>query len=343
MCCVFGGQSPEYDVSLMSASAIIANTPKKYTVLPIGITRDGDWYLYSGDTKNILTNAWCDDSENCHPAFFAPKSLCVRRGETTEFIKVDIVFPAAHGAYCEDGRLQGLLETYGIPFVGAGCASSVVCMDKSRTKLIVAAAGIPQAKYIILEQSCSLSFDDIDTQISETFGYPVFVKPASTGSSVGVSKVKNISELGSAITTAMTHGGRVLIEQAIIGREIEVSVLGSEKPIVSVCGEVKPGSEFYCYDNKYIHDTATFHIPAEISNKCTDKVREYALKIYKLLDCRGLARVDFFVTDKEDVIFNEINTIPGFTPISMYPKMLMHSGMTYSEIVERLLETRAER
>jgi len=338
MCCLFGGMSPEHEISLLSAGAIIANTPTEYEVLPIGITRTGEWFLYTGATENISADTWHKDTANCHHAFFAPKKLCVQQGEQMEFRHVDVVFPAMHGAYGEDGRIAGMLEAYGIPFVGSGCAAGVVCMDKARTKLIVAQAGIPQADYIQLEEGEPWTAGELDRRIAASFGYPVFVKPASTGSSVGVSKAKSRDDLAAAVENATIHGGRVLIERAIVGREIEVSVLGNASPVASVCGEIKPGAEFYCYDNKYNDDTATYYIPADISPKCADKVREYALIIFAKLGCRGLARVDFFVTPDEEIYFNEINTMPGFTPISMYPKMLMHQGMSYGDVVTKLLE-----
>jgi len=329
LCIIFGGPTPEYNVSLATATDIIRNVnTAKYQVFPVGISRSGEWYHYTGAVENITTDEWLSDDSNL-AAITAADLICMN---------IDVVFPASHGNYCEDGQLQAELESVGIPFVGSSSRASAMCMNKSATKARMDALGIRQAPYIVVGVDAH-----IDPSALALLTYPLFVKPSSAGSSIGISKVSTSDELAPAITEAQKYDDIVIIEQGIVGREVEVAVLegnfrNSAVSIVSECGEIIPGSDFYCYDTKYIADTASYHIPADISPECSDKIRQLAMEIFTNLGCRGLARVDFFVTANEDIIFNEINTIPGFTPISMYPKLLMHGGMTYGEIIETLVE-----
>ena len=251
----------------------------------------------------------------------------------------DVVFMALHGANGEDGTVQGLFEVADVPFVGPDHTSSGVCMDKSFTKLIInEESGIRQAKAVILtkkkyERDVAAAFEKI-----REIGYPVFVKPARAGSSVGVKKVKEERDLADALTCAFAEDEKILIEEFIDGREIEVAVMESEGEVkASVPGEIDPGFEFYDYDTKYRNDTASYYIPARLDGETAEKIRKEAVKIFTALDCRTLSRVDFFVTKDNDIVFNEINTIPGFTPISMYPKLFINSGMTYSEVITALV------
>lgn len=346
-CCLFGGNSSEHEVSLKSAYGVITNTDtEKYHVLPVGITRDGSaWYLYTGAYENIRDGKWITDTENLTPAFLTPGSrLCLcPEGKSAEYVKVDVAFPVMHGAYSEDGRMQGLLDMCGVSYVGPGCIASGCSMDKAVTKQILKCQGIPQARAICVQRdTLDSTYSKIRLAIKSGFGYPVFVKPACAGSSVGVSRADSDSELREALEKALAEDSKALIEEFIDGREIEVAVMGNENPIASVCGEIDPGATFYDYDTKYNADTASYYIPARLEETVSDKVRSYAIKIYRALGCRGLSRVDFFVKKDNTIIFNEINTLPGFTPISMYPKLFMHSGMTYSEVIDNLLKLAME-
>jgi len=340
ICLIFGGKSSEHEVSLRSASAILSgiDTAKYETVL-LGITKDGKWYVYEGDPAKIKDGSWIYDSENLTKATLSPafgeKALILADGRK---IAVDVMYPAVHGENCEDGRLQGLFELVGIPFVGPGSLASAVCMDKSVTKSILNEINIPQAKAIVVNDfSRENGYKDAFVW-AEKVGYPIFVKPTSAGSSVGSAKVSSKEELATALDNALVYGGKALIEEYIKGREIEVAVLGNDDLTVSACGEIDPGFEFYDYDTKYKNDTASYYIPARLSAETSEKIRTYAEKIYKTLGCRGLSRVDFFVTDSEEIFFNEINTLPGFTSISMYPKLMMHEGMSFTELITSLVE-----
>lgn len=340
VCLIFGGKSSEHEVSLRSASAILSGIDReKYAVTLLGITKEGKWYVFEGDSAKIADGSWVSDTKNLTEATLSPsygeKALILADGRN---IKVDIMYPAVHGENCEDGRLQGLFELAGIPFVGPSCLASAICMDKSVTKAIINGTDIPQAKaFVALDSHKENSYADAFKWASET-GYPLFVKPTSAGSSVGSSKVSCEAELAKALDDALAYGGKALIEEYIKAREVEVAVLGNDELKISVCGEIEPGADFYDYDTKYKNDTASYYIPARISDETSQKVRNYAKKIYKTLGCRGLSRVDFFVTADEKIYFNEINTLPGFTSISMYPKLMMNEGMSFSELITALIE-----
>ena len=336
VCILFGGVSTEHEVSLTSASSVLSNIDReKYEVTMLGITKGGRWLLYDGSIEKIASGEWERDPAHTVGAWISPsrgdKAIHTEDGRT---IDIDVVFPVMHGANCEDGTLQGLFALADIPFVGSDCESSAVCMDKAATKTILNNFDIPQAKAVIVERTWSHDLERIYGNCEE-LGYPLFVKPSRAGSSVGVSKVRSRSELESALSEAFSIDRTVLIEEFIKGREVEVAVMGNEDPVASVCGEIDPGSDFYDYETKYISDTASYYIPARIDDECSEKVREYAVKIYKILGCKGLSRVDFFVGDR--IIFNEINTLPGFTSISMFPKLFMYGGMSYSEIIDKLI------
>ncbi len=334
---MFGGRSSEYEVSLTSAYNILnAVDENKYDVFKIGVTKDGIWYLYEGSNESIKNDTW--QSEKITP-------VCVRldKGgfftENGEKLPCDVVFPAMHGEYCEDGRLQGLFDICGIKYVGCGVNASAASMNKYLTKLVAENWDIPIAKYIHVKQRRFLNhFESIAKQVQDQFGYPVFVKPVSAGSSVGASKVSSAEDLYGALKSAVEFGGEALIEEYIKAREIEVAVCGNDDPIASVCGEINPGAEFYDYETKYKNDTASYYIPARLSEEISEKVRQYALRVFRALGCSGLSRVDFFIDADDNITFNEINTLPGFTNISMYPSLMNHIGFSTSEIIDKLVQ-----
>lgn len=344
---LFGGKSSEYEVSLSSASAVYANIDKtKYDVRLIGITREGKFFLFEDDFELVGKDEWMNGR-------VYPVSLDLSRGVFTvtrdgkvEDLRADAVFPMIHGKFCEDGTMQGMFAVAGIPIVGCDCQSSAVCMDKVVAKSIVAVnSDIKLAKMVVVKASDVTGGDSVEKirkECEEKLGYPMFVKPSRAGSSVGVSKVKNADTFADALKKALCEDDKVLIEEAIMSiGEIEVAVL-EEKGKYTVGGpaQIDRGSaEFYDYETKYISDASSFFIPAKISEDLQKQVRIYAEKIFRMLDCRGFARVDFFCTPDGEIIFNEINTIPGFTPISMYPKMMISEGISYSDLLDRLVKT----
>ena len=340
ICLIFGGKSSEHEVSLRSASAILGGIDrKKYNPILLGITKDGVWYVFEGDSQKIADGSWIFDEQNLTKA-----TLSVNCGEKVlvlddgRKLPIDVAYPAVHGENCEDGRLQGLFELAGIPFVGPGSLASAISMDKSVTKAILNGLGIPQARaFVVFEYHKASAFCEAKKWASE-IGYPVFVKPTSAGSSVGSAKVNCECELDSALENALNYGGKAMIEEYITAREVEVAVLGNDTLTVSECGEIEPGADFYDYDTKYKNDTASYYIPARVSEKKRLEIREYAKTIFSALGCKGLSRVDFFVTADEKIYFNEINTLPGFTSISMYPKLMMNEGMSFTELVTKLIE-----
>ncbi|MBQ7669637.1 MAG: D-alanine--D-alanine ligase [Clostridia bacterium] len=347
LCILFGGRSSEYEVSLVSSYGVLTNVDRSaYDVIPVGITKAGKWFLYRGELEKIKSGEWVSDENNLYDVAIDPTPGAANiivfgnDGEVSERIKPDVVFPVLHGANGEDGTVQGLFEVAGIPFVGPDHTSGGVCMDKAFTKCIVGArTKVRQAKAVILEKCGDRIPDDAAQQVAK-LGYPVFVKPARAGSSVGVTKVKDEKGLGAALEVAFREDSKILVEEAIAGREIEVAVMETEgKCVASVPGEIDPGFEFYDYDTKYQNDTASYYIPARLDDAAAKAIRDAAVEIFECLGCRTLSRVDFFVKDNGDMIFNEINTIPGFTPISMYPKLFMHSGMTYTEVISALVES----
>ena len=348
VCVLFGGISPEHEVSLRSAEFVLNSLdPEKFNVFPVGITKNGDWILYGGTDYSLLPSGeWQDHPDNRRAAISPVRGqgLLSFEGDCVVREWIDVVFPVLHGENGEDGAMQGLLQMAGIPYVGPHVSASAVAMDKTLTKLVVDQAGIRQAAWMLVRSA------DVDArpdwavaQVESRFAYPVFVKPAGTGSSVGVSKAANAEELKAALLNAGTYDKKILVEEFIDGREIEVAVMGNDSPVASVCGEIDSGAEFYDYNAKYVTDTSIAYIPARIDEEVEEQVRDAAVRIYAAIGCQGLSRVDFFVTRGEnEVVFNEINTIPGFTSISMYPKLFAASGITAGELVERLLELALE-
>lgn len=333
---IFGGVSSEHNVSKKSCANIFEYIDKsKYNIHVIHITLDGEWkYIENPSTQKIL-------AENVKgvPAILSPdvKTSGIILLDTHKQIKIDCIFPVLHGKNGEDGTLQGLLELTKIPYVGCGVSASANSMDKSLTKTIVEKEGVKLSPCkLIIKQDYD---ENVNIEnILQNFDFPVFVKPCSSGSSVGVYKANNKNELCTSIEKAFEFDFKVLVEKNIVGKEIEVAILGNENPIASFAGEVQPTQEFYSFDAKYIDNSSKLHIPARIDDKTMEQVRKDAVVIYKALGCKGLSRVDFFVTDDNEIIFNEINTLPGFTNISMYPKLFEHSGIEYSQLIDELIK-----
>ena len=348
VCILFGGMSPEHEVSLRSAESVLNNLDhSKYHVFPLGITKKGEWILFGGDDYSMLPSGeWVDHPAN-RRATISPvrgQGLLSFEGDCVVRERIDVVFPVLHGENGEDGAMQGLLQLAGIPYVGSHVAASAVAMDKTLTKLAVDNAGLPQAQWQLVRSSeAEERMDKILDSLEQRFAYPMFVKPAGTGSSVGVSKAASRESLREALLTAGAYDEKILVEEFIHGREIEVAVMGNESPVASICGEIDSGADFYDYDSKYVTDTSTAYIPARIDEAVAEQVRDMAVKIYKVIGAQGLSRVDFFVTYADQrVVFNEINTLPGFTSISMYPKLFAASGIPYSQLIDRLLELAME-
>lgn len=344
---LFGGMSPEHAVSLRSAESVLNNLdPEKYNIYPVGITRDGRWFHYTGGDYAMLPGgAWEEYPENCPVAISPVRGqglLCFEQGCVTT-IQLDVVFPVLHGENGEDGAIQGLMQLAGIPCVGPGLAASAVSMDKSLTKLVVDRIGQKQADWeLVHREELHRRMEAVLAHLQERFTFPMFVKPAGTGSSVGVSKASDGVSLQTALLAAAEYDEKILVEEFIRGKEVEVAVMGNDSPIASICGEIDSGAEFYDYDAKYITDTSVAYIPARIGEDVAEQVRDAAVKIYSALGCRGLSRVDFFVTEDNQAVFNEINTIPGFTSISMYPKLFEASGVEYGSLLDHLLELAVE-
>ncbi|MBM2841369.1 MAG: D-alanine--D-alanine ligase [Bacteroidetes bacterium] len=343
---IFGGRSGEHEVSLVSATSVInALNKEKYEVIPIGITQAGRW-LSSGKALQLLKSK--NGLEEEPERFLVPEpnrqALISINGESDS--RLDVVFPVVHGTYGEDGTLQGLLELANIPYVGAGVLGSALGMDKIVQKQIYERVGIPVPRYIsFLSSECRSKSKKVAVEIEKRLKYPVFTKPANTGSSVGISKAHNRKELVEYLVVAANYDRKVIVEQGVKNaREIECSVLGNDDPIASVPGEIIPSNEFYDYDAKYVDGKSTAVIPTELPKKVVKEIQSIAIKAFRALDLAGMARVDFFVTKKKGKIYlNEVNTIPGFTSISMYPKMWEASGIPYSDLLDRLIMLAVER
>jgi D-alanine-D-alanine ligase len=377
---LFGGRSGEHEVSLLSAASVLnAIDKEKYEVVPIGITKDGRWltseyaeYLLTGKLVLEPRNLRAGDPETTSPAAVLARGESVvvppepvhrhtglvpfqtdaslMRRASDRAINVDVIFPVLHGTFGEDGTIQGLLELADIPYVGAGVLGSAAGMDKDIMKSLFIAAGIPIVKHVtILRGAWQKDPTKVQKLVESKLVYPVFVKPANLGSSVGISKAHNRKELGPAIEEAARFDRKIVIEQGVGGkkdkaREIECSVLGNDDPAASVPGEIVPGKEFYDYTAKYVDEGSQLIIPAKLTKAETKKVQELAVAAFQAVDCSGLARVDFLMDPKTRKIFlNEINTMPGFTAISMYPKLWAASGLAYADLIDRLIQLGIER
>ena len=345
---IFGGVSSEHEVSRMSVTSILENlSNERYEVHMVGITKEGRWLLYTGPVEDILSGAW--EQGPVTPAFLSPDpavhGLVALRDGKAETIHVDVIFPALHGKNGEDGTIQGLFQLSGIPYVGCDTESSAICMDKAVTHSLLSSADIEQAHYLwFYADRFDAAPDTIKNKIQARLDFPVFVKPSSAGSSVGVSKVERFEDLDQAIRKAAREDKKVVVEEGITGQEVEVAVLGNRDCDASIVGEIGASAQFYDYDDKYINGTSQLYIPARIPQEVSEKIRQTAVRAYRLLGCSGLARVDFFVTAGDNrVILNEINTLPGFTSISMYPKLWMAMGLSYGELLDKLIELALQR
>ena len=342
---LFGGKSAEHEISLISARNIYrAMDRKKYEVIAVAIDKRGRWHvdenarLLRGDAPAVAFKHASQNIASIQPGGGAP----VLRSSGARGSAVDVVFPVVHGPFGEDGTVQGLLKLAGVPFVGAGVLGSAVGMDKDVMKRLLRDAKIPLAKFLVFQRADrrSIHFG----AVSKSLGLPLFVKPANLGSSVGISKVARRSEFAAAVKNAFRYDSKIIIEEGIAGREIECSVLGNERPVASLPGEIVVQHEFYSYDAKYLDQTgARLEIPAKLPKTIVNKIQSTAVQAYRTLCCEGMARVDFFLRPSGQVLVNEINTIPGFTTISMYPKMWEASGLSYSRLIDRLIALALER
>lgn len=337
---LFGGRSGEHEVSLASANTIAHNLDQTlFEVIPILISRDGHWYgpVALADIPSATAES-CQNQE----VLLAPRpgGILLSAKDGREFCRFDTIFPIIHGTSGEDGILQGLLEMAGVPYVGAGVAGSAIGMDKVIMRKILAYHKIPQVAFTtVLRSHIETNLDQVITQVESALPYPLFIKPANGGSSVGISKARNCGELVAALQLAAQYDRKVLVEQGINAREIEISVLGNEEPQVSLPGEIQSSNEFYDYKAKYVDNKSVTVIPAQISAEITTEIQRLAVETYQALDCEGFARVDFFVEQETGKIYlNEINTLPGFTEISMYPKMWEAVGLPITQLLTQLIK-----
>ncbi len=351
VCVLFGGRSCEHEVSVTSARSVLeAIDSEKYDVTMIGISKEGDWLL-AGDAQKVLS-AGTVQGDDLVPVLLdypGTSDLIVTNGSVLDGGRnrpVDVVFPILHGPYGEDGTVQGLLELAGVAYVGAGVGGSAVSMDKELMKRVFRAEGLQQLPYLVfLRGRWRQEPMQVQREIEAVLNYPVFVKPANLGSSVGITKVHEPAELKDGMDEAASYDTKILVEaNAADCREVECAVLGNEDPKTSVLGEIVPGNEFYDYNAKYLDDNSDLIIPATLSERTSDHVRRLSVEAFRAVDAAGMARVDFFVSaDESEVYVNEINTIPGFTPISMYPKLWQASGLEYGELIDRLIQLALER
>lgn len=353
---VFGGRSGEHEVSLVSAQSIMkALDSSKYEVIPIGVSKQGTWVV-GADPKKFLPAPAEQRKLDVAPAEAAGKTaligdpshqgmILLDKQNAHQQVKLDVVFPIMHGTYGEDGTLQGLLEMADLPYVGCGVMASAVGMDKTAAKRLFRDAGLNIAPFReYLRRDWREKPEEVIADLEAHLAYPCFVKPVNSGSSVGVSKAHDRGELSTAFDLAAKYDRKILVEASINGRELEVSVLGNDKPIASIPGEVVPCNEFYDYKAKYVDDRSELRIPAPIDAAKTAEIREMAVRAYRALDCAGMARVDFFLDrDTGELVLNEVNTIPGFTSISMYPKLWEATGVSYGDLVTRLIDFAFER
>lgn len=336
---LFGGCSSEYSVSLQSASAVIDHfNQDKYELILLGITKQGQWLYYNGPTEKIKNDTWYSET-SCKPAVISPSreahGILRFTGDKVENIHIDAAFPILHGKNGEDGTLQGLLELSGIPFVGCGTLSSALCMDKDLAHVIANAAGIKTPPFLVIRENESR--DQILRQTRD-IGYPVFVKPARAGSSFGITKINSEVALNAALDFAFEHDSKVVIEKAVEGFEVGCAVLGGESLIVGELDEIELQQGFFDFHEKYTLETSKIHLPARVDAENTKRIKDTAKVLYRLFECKGFARVDVFLTTEGEIIFNEINTIPGFTSHSRFPSMLGKIGISFDQTIEQLLE-----
>ncbi|API92876.1 MULTISPECIES: D-alanine--D-alanine ligase [unclassified Virgibacillus] len=345
---IFGGKSAEHEVSLQSAKNIVdAIDRDKFEVVLIGIDKEGKWhlnepssYLLHADNPKLIQLNKSNETVAIVPG--EKEKPFIQTSNAAKLDELDVVFPIVHGTLGEDGSLQGMLRLADLPFVGPDVLASSVCMDKDIAKRLLQAAGINVANGIVYRKN---EQQEIDYEtVAEQLGTPMFIKPANQGSSVGISKVTTEEEFYQGVKEAFNYDHKIVIEECIIGREIECSVLGNEEPKASLLGEILPQTEFYSYESKYIDEKgADLAIPADVSEETTKRVQEIAIQAFKVLECEGLARVDFFLTEAGEIYLNEVNTLPGFTKISMYPKLWEVSGLSYQDLITTLIELAIDR
>lgn len=337
---IFGGRSSEHDVSCMSAANVASLIDRnKYDIYLVGITKEGRWIL-ADNIKEITDRTWPMGNVTAMLSADATKhELLLFETTYTKIVHIDVIFPVLHGLYGEDGTIQGLFELSGIPYVGCNVLSSAVSMDKATTKVLVDSIPVRQAKSLLFYRSELTEMESALNRVEDKFFYPVFVKPSAAGSSQGVSKAANREELSDALLLASKHDGKILVEEAIVGRELECAVFGThEKLIVSPVGEIRSAGEYYDFDSKYNSEDSVTDTNPDLPENIRKEIRDDAAAIFRKCDCFGLARVDFFY-DKDGVVFNEINTLPGFTDISMYPMLFEAMGIPKKQLVEDLINT----
>jgi D-alanine-D-alanine ligase len=341
---VFGGVSSEHDISLLSATTIIRSLNReKYNLFLIGITKEGQFLSYTGNIDKIANGEWENQTDCLCNCIISPSrehhGMILMKNGVYKVIRLDCVIPALHGKNGEDGTIQGLFQLAGIPFVGCDTISSANCMDKEMAHIILQNAGIRMAKWTVVHKDISQQeLKTVIESIEQQLSYPVFLKPANAGSSIGVSKAHNRMELIEGLKLGFQHDKKVIVEETIIGREIECAVLGNRDAKASYPGEIEPANEFYDFDAKYVQEDSKLHIPARIDPSTMEHLRDTAVRAFLAIGCEGLARVDFFVTQQNEVILNEINTLPGFTSISMYPKMWEKTGIPISQLLDLLIQ-----
>jgi D-alanine-D-alanine ligase len=350
---LYGGRSAEHQVSVVSARSVMeALDPDRFEVVPIAITREGAWLLPDRSPLELTASDGALPEVDAagrelavRPERGGSGGLMVSPPEGQGVSGVDVVFPILHGPFGEDGTVQGLFELADVPYVGSGVLASALAMDKTMAKVVLAQAGLPQGPYLVVpERDWKAGPDRVAAEVAGRLAYPVFTKPARLGSSIGISKVKTPGELAAGLAAAFAHDTKALVEQGIAARELECGVLGNDAPEASVVGEVIPSHEFYDFEAKYLDDALKLEIPAQVPDAVRAQVRELSLRAFQALDCEGFARVDFFYEEATGrVLLNEVNTIPGFTPKSMFPMLWAASGLAYPDLVARLVDLAVER
>lgn len=343
---IFGGNSTEYEVSLQSASAVLENMDRdKFNIIPVGITRDGEWYYYTGEYKNILDNTWAGDFQNLVPVVVSQnrsvKGLLKFVDGKCGTVKIDLAFPVLHGKNGEDGTLQGLFELAGIPVAGCNTLSSALCMDKDMAHKIASLAGVSVPKSVKAVYTGKGDIKDavegIKEEIQQKLIFPVFVKPVHSGSSFGITKVNCVEELGAAVELALGYDTEVIAEEAVQGFETGCAILGNEELFTGRVDEIGLAGGFFDYNEKYTLESSKIYMPARISRSTEKRIQKTAVKIYRALGCSGFARVDMFLTPSGEIVFNEVNTIPGFTSHSRFPNMMKGAGLSFADMLDRLV------
>ncbi len=336
---IFGGHSSEYEVSLQSAFSVLQNmNENKFEVFPVGITREGEWYHYTGGLEQIRDNSWAEKKENLHSVAVSQSrpapGFLVFDGDGCRRIPVDLVLPVLHGRNGEDGTLQGLFELAGIPVAGCGTLSSALCMDKDRAHKLVGLAGIAVPKAVAFRQADQ---EAACRKVKESLSCPLFVKPLRAGSSLGITRITKMQELFSAVEFAFTYDTEVIVEEEVDGSEVGCAILGDEVLTVGRVDEVALSGSFFDYTEKYTLQSSRIYMPARVERKTEERIQETAMAIYRTLGCSGFARVDMFYTSSGEIVFNEVNTIPGFTAHSRYPNMMKGIGLSFTEVLDKLL------